>query len=581
MTCAFRRRTLALAGLFGALLLAVPTLAAHPQRARPAAPPAPTASSTTAPTQVDVTVIEVAGTHAYLKPGSRAGVLRGAKVVINHKEFSVVETSDSFAVIDAGNDPPHEQDKGRASGVGNEEEKPKELVKPQPLSTWENAWTRAEPPASSQTPRFVPLGNSERDRRWDVSFSVISGGSIPLGQPSSGIAYAELNARVHAEPFASPTTFDLDVSLQRWFAANIDARDGGSARPTLWLRELLLSHGAGNWYGSIGRMRYAASTLGTLDGARVRVALGGGLSVGAFGGLLPNPSSDAPSLDAERFGVEATYNRPAASLRPEAALVLHGSMFGGSLDERRLSGTFAVYPGPSRLGGYFEVTSFDASNPWKASTIALTAAGLDTSLRAGPLQFGARLDLRQPERSRWLASFLPAAWFCRIVPTTSAGAQACDGSVSTRALATVDAAAQIGDVSFTIGGTTTQDISQTGTAPGVTGGFATGRAIRIARIARVDASASYSQSTYLDMIDGSIGPGFALLHEALDVSSYYRIARLRYRSVNAWLVEQGVGATAEVFPSSAVIFAAQGEVMGGDDAKAILFFGTATWRPRF
>jgi hypothetical protein len=581
-----RRIDGAITCLVGAFLVTPQAVAAPPHKPRSKRPPPPppttaTATATSAPRSIDVTVIQLAGTQAYLRPGSRGGVLRGAKVAINHKEYAVVQTTDSFAVIDVGNEPPHEQDRGRASVVGSEEEKPKELVKPQPLSNWEHAWSKAEAPANSQRPRFVPLGNGEGDRRWDVRFSAISGGSIPLGEPRSGIAYAEFNARVHAEPFASSTMLDLDVSLQRWFAANLDARDGGEARPVLWLRELLVSHGAGHWFGSLGRMRYAASTLGTLDGARVRTRLGDGFAVGAFVGLLPNPLSDKPSLDAQRFGVEANYSRPEIDLRPEAALVVHGSTFGGRLDERRVSGTFALYPGLSRLGGYFEITNFDANNPWKASAIALTAAGLDASMRSGIFQFGGRLDLRQPERSRWLASFLPTSWFCRTVPTTVAGGEACDGSVSTRALAAVDASMQIGHVSLTVGGTTTHDLSQTGGAPDMTGGFATGRVVRIAKVARVDVSGSYSRATYLDILDGSVGPGVTLLGEALDVSSYYRIARLRYRPVNTSLVEQGVGATAEIFPSSEMVFAVQSEVMGGSDAKAFLFFGMATWRPRF
>src|SRR6202011_1813824 len=130
------------------------------------APNAPSVSAPVAPAgDIDVTVVQVAGTQAYLQPGERGGGRRGATVVIRHKAYPVIETSDSFAVIDVGAEPPQEFDKGRAAAVSAVEEKPKELPKPKPLSSWEHAWGEAEAPANAQRPRFVPLGSSERDRR--------------------------------------------------------------------------------------------------------------------------------------------------------------------------------------------------------------------------------------------------------------------------------------------------------------------------------------------------------------------------------------------------------------------------------
>jgi hypothetical protein len=463
-------------------------------------------------------------------------------------------------------------------------EKPVELAPPRPLSTWEHGWTEAPPPASAETPKYVPLGGAERDRRYDVRLGAAAGAVLPLGQRGTGISHAELNVRVHAEPTTAPFAVDLDMTVQRWFGAGLDARDGAPARSTLWLRELLLSYRQSGWYGGFGRMRYAASTLGTLDGLRVSAPLGAGFSVGAFGGLLPSPLSGAPATDAQRFGVEATYNRPELDLRPEAAIVVHGSTFGGTLDERRISGVLGLYPGPARLGGHFEVSSFPSDNPWKASPIELTGAGLDASTRFGVFELGARFDLRQPDRSRWLASYLPPTWFCRTVPAppgTPPGPEPCDGSVSTRALGAVDAGVEIGPVSIVVGGTKIGDLTQTGGAPDMTGGFATGRVLHIARIARVDVSANYSTATYLDMYGGSAGPGVSLFGDLVDLASYYRYERLRYRSVSASLTQSAFGGTAMLFPSSVVLFTLQGEAITGDDVKAFMVLGTALWRPRF
>jgi len=595
MTHDHRRRIRALACRASiALCLTATTLAAQPRRPppkpRPKPPARPTEAPSTAPSAastIPVTVVELAGTDAYIKPGANGGVHRGAIVSLGGKEYSVTLTTGAFAVIDVSKSPLHEQDTGVASMVSEEEEKPKELVKPRPLATWSQSWTELAPIANEQTPTFVPLGgNNERNRRWDVRLSTAFGGLFPTGGNGPSTIRAELNARIHAEPFdaplMAPISFDFDASLQRWFGPGIDARDGSAARPVIWLREMLVGYSSGGWYAGLGRMRYAASTLGTLDGTRVQAPLGQGFAIGAFGGVLPDPLSGEPSLVAQRFGVEATFNRPELALRPEAGLVLNGSMFQGSLDERRLSGMFGIYPGLSRFGGHFEVSSFDSNNPWKASPIEVTAAGLDGSVRAGIFQFGGRVDVRQPDRSRWLASFLPAYWFCRTVPSATAatGTEACDGSVSTRALGELDAGVEVGKVSFTIGGTRITDLTQTGGAPDMTGAVASGRVVRIAKIVRIEASGNYSEATYLKMYGGSAGPGLTLFDDALDVSAYYRNATLEYRSVSTSLVQNGFGGTVMLFPSPVVIFTLQTEAITGDDTNALLVFGTMMWRPR-
>ena len=59
------------------------------------------------------------------------------------------------------------------------------------------------------------------------------------------------------------------------------------------------------------------------------------------------------------------------------------------------------------------------------------------------------------------------------------------------------------------------------------GGFATGRVVRIAKIARVETSGSYSDATYLQMLGASGGPGLTLFSNTLDVSGYYRYALYR------------------------------------------------------
>jgi hypothetical protein len=549
---------------------------------RPQQNPSHAPASNAPPGSILVTVVETAGSRTYVRPGSTGGVHPGAVVSILGRTFPVIDSSDSFAVIDSGDSPPRDQDQGWATVVERQTQNVVELPKPRPLDTWKDAWTPEVAPADSQQPRFVPLGDAERNRRFDVQFTFAAGGLIPLGgSVGSSLGEAELNMRIRAAPFASPLGITLDASLQGWAAADLATRVGGSTRPLLFVRELLASYGPGSLRADFGRMPYAASTLGALDGVRVENRVGEGFSVGAFGGLLPNPLSGAPSLDAQRFGVEARYSRSDINVRPEAALVLHGSTFHGLLDERRLSGQFSLYPGPSRLGGYFEVSNFDANNPWGASALELTAAGVDESIRLGNFEIGARFDVREPERSKWLAAFLPASWFCTTVPAPGSNptaAEPCNGSVDTRAFGEIDGSVMLGNLSLVVGGLTVTDLT-TKTDPNMVGGFATARLVRIDRFLRVEASANDSRSSYVDMWGGSAGPGVSLLDDALDVSAYYRLAVLTYSASNVSLVQHGVGGTVVILPSSEMLLTVQGEGMTGDDTKYLTVFGTVMWRP--
>ncbi len=559
-----------------------PAPAPVPAPSGPAPLPAP-APPPRGATSIDVVVVEVAGRTAYVRPGSAGGVHRGAKVTIGRKEYPVLQSTSSFALVFLGDEIVHEQDKGQSTIVSEEGEKAKDLPPPRPLATWQQGWTEEAAPASAQKPKYVPLGDAERSRRYDVRLSTSAGALLPIGPRGSGIGNVQVNARIHAEPFTAPIAFDFDASVQRWAATPLSTHDGAPARPTIWLREALASYSRAGYFGGIGRMRYAASTLGTLDGLRVRAPLGAGLSIGAFGGVLPDPLSGAPSVDAQRFGVEAAYSRPESALRPEAALVAHGSTFGGALDERRISGVVGLYPGPARIGGTFEVSNFASGNPWKASALELTAAGVDASTRLGVFQFGVRADVRQPIRSRWLASYLPITWFCRTVPAAGGappGPEVCDGTVSKRAVGAVDAGVELGPFSLVLGGTKVGDLGTSG-EPTMTGGFAAARMVRIAKILRIDASANYSHATYLDMYGGTAGPGVSLFRDILDLSTYYRYASIQYRSIRTSLAQSAFGGTAMIFPSSVLLFTVQGEAITGDDVKAFMVLGTAMWRPRF
>lgn len=562
----------------------VPVWASEPPSANRAAEAGPLPVPEPPPVVV-VRVVEVAGTQAFVQPGATGGVHRGAAVTVHGHTFAIADATGSYAVIDLGDARLQEGDLGRASVVVDAAATAREVPAPRPLAQWVGAWGPVEGPALSQAPRFVPLGNATADGRYAVRLTAAVGASLPLDQHSTGMAETELNARVHAEPFrAARAAFDLDVSLLNWIAPNAGALPGSEARQLLRVRELSASYRTATGYGgAVGRLPYASSTLGTLDGLRVTAPLGNGLSIGAFGGLLPDPLSGAPSLDAERFGAEVRYSNPALRMRPEAALVVNGSVFRGRFDERRLAAVVGLYPGPARFGARVEVQSFAPGNPWGAKAVELTGAGLDASVRRGVLEVSGRLDVRQPERSLWLASYLPISWLCRAVPKSpgaTTGPDVCDGSVSTRTFGDVDVSLHFDRLSLLVGGTTTFDLTQSDGAPATFGGFAVARVMRIARLFRLDASGSYSRSTYLDMYGGSAGPGVTLFGDALDVSAYYRAAVLQYRADTGALIQNGVGGTAMFFPNAPVVFTIQGEAITGNDTQALVLFGTVTWRPR-
>jgi hypothetical protein len=573
------RRSIFIAGVCACLSLAGTIHGAPPRPVKPR--PATKAEPSTS---VDVTVVDVAGTQAYVRPGESGNVRRGASVTIDGRAHTVIATTASFAVIDTDGRVVNEGDKGRASIVDEQQEQGSELMKPRPRSAWKDAWPEAVAPASGQSPRAVPLGDGERDRRWDVRVMALGGAMLPLGPRGASFGRAELNARIHAEPFAVPFAFDADASVQQWIGQGLDTREGRPARPLVRVRELLLSYGNSRGFmAGFGRLRYAASTLGNLDGLRTHVALGGGFGLAAFGGLVPDPLSSAPSISAQRFGVEATYGDPERTLRPEVALVLHGSTFDGRLDERRLSGIVGIFPGRSRLGGHVEISGFDARNPWGASAVELTAGGVDASVRAGPFQVGARADIRQPERSRWLASFLPASWFCLTTPAApgaAPGPEPCDGRVATRAQGSVDASVELDRFSLSAGGTLVRDMTLK-QYPSTIGGFGSARVVRIARHLRADLTGSYQSGSYLDMLTISGGPGVTLLADQVDVSTYYRFGQLEYPAGGGSLTQHAAGAVVMLMPSPVLTLTVQGEGMTGDDARAVLLFTSVLWRPRF
>jgi hypothetical protein len=531
---------------------------------------------------VSVAVVEIAGGVAFLKPGAAAGVRRNARVKIEGREYVVTSATATYAVIE-GTPLPKEQATGTASTISEEDERPKELPPPRPAAQLAGLFPEWRAPAETQHPKPVPLGLPDRSRRYEVLLYGYAGGVTTLGDRGGGFVRGEIGARVHVEPFSAPIAFDFDGSVQRWFGAGVYDRDG--TRPTARIRELQL--GIGNpaaYFAGLGRIRYAASTLGALDGLRARAPLGGGFSASAFGGVVPDPLLGAVSFDAQRFGAEVALSRPEIALRPEAALVVQGSTYDGRLDERRLTALAAIYPGQSRAGAHMEVSAFDKDNPWRVNPIELTAAGVDGRVRAGIFHFGARADMRQPERSRHLAAYLPPSWFCGRVagPPAAAGAppnpDACDPRVSTYYQLGVDAGMTTEHVALFLAGTGSTNLLRP-SAPSQAGLMLSARVLRIYQGLRVEGSATASTGTFMDAFSGAIGPGITTLGDRLDASLYYRRSVLQYR-VGDVLGGNAFGGYATLLVGTDLVLSLQGEGIDGDDLRALMGALVMVWRPR-
>ena len=102
--------------------------------------------------------------------------------------------------------------------------------------------------------------------------------------------------RISDQPLAA----DVDAAV-RLFGTGFDT----GSRVPLFVRAAMLRCGDANDPSlAVGRLRYAATSVGMLDGGRAAFRTGH-LELAAYGGLVPDPISGAPSSGASRFGAEA------------------------------------------------------------------------------------------------------------------------------------------------------------------------------------------------------------------------------------------------------------------------------------
>jgi hypothetical protein len=369
---------------------------------------------------VIVKIVDIAGGVAYVEPGSAAGVVAGTKIKFGPIERTVVVSSTataSFAldglVVSIGQSGSAEVTASGAAATAK-------LAPVHPADAFREQWEPAVPPAQTQTVKTVPLGSGSEGGA--VQLTVLGHGHASIGRDATA---AETEARVitsfdllHDQPFAA----DADVAV-RAFGDGYNQHE----RTPVFVRAAQLRYGdAVDPNLALGRLRWAASSVGMLDGGRV-MAHAGAFELAAFGGLVPDPVSGKPDTSTSRFGGEAIYDVATAPWQPRVALTAVGSTWLGQLDERRLALNVDASHGGLALDGWAEGQAFSANNPWGAHAVELTGAGVTAGWRERGMHLGLDLSFLRPERSLRLAAALPPDWLCTRIPEVGVVAESCRG----------------------------------------------------------------------------------------------------------------------------------------------------------
>lgn len=530
-----------------------------------------TAQQAAARERVRVEVVDIAGGRAYLTPGESAGVRRESEVTIHGRRHTVVAASADFAVIE------HDGrlrigERGTAAVSPLREDETRRLPAPTPLATFRGQWPEASLPAETQDPAPVPLGPPPGGRSF-AQLSLGGGTVLPLSGDAESTHRGDLRARVHAEPLHElPLRLDADAAMQLWFARDLDGRDGDETRFPARVRQLEAAYGeAASTFAALGRLRYASHTLGMLDGARAQAELARGLTLGAFGGLVPDPLDGVLSTEATRFGAEVGYELDDTDLRPRLVLSGHGSRFDGTFDERRLTATADLFPGDAHLGAYGELSLYDGDNPWGAPAQELSAAGIDGTVRLGVLELGARADLQRPERSMWLAANLPPGYLC--VSEDPAADAPCFGDEA-RYLGSFDVGVRLERVSF--GGSVDASASERGGAEQI-GGALRGSVLDLVGPLRLDTALLASEGSLVHMLGARVGVGAVLVRDVLDASLHYQPSLLRYDAEPEAFVEHDVGTRVWLSPAEDLTLSLDADAITGRDVDAVLVQALLTY----
>ena len=512
---------------------------------------------------VAVKVVDVAGGAAYVSPGRAAGVVPGTVIRVRGVELVVVEVTETTAMVRLGGARLALGDAGTADVVPGAAPTVVRPTRPRPPDAFVGQWNDPVPPALAQRPAPVPLGAARPPGAARVA---VIGHGYAAAQRRVSSGDAELRAIASFQPRADrPFAADLDVAA-RWFSGGYDAR----SHTPVFVRAAQLRYGDAADPGlALGRLRFAATAVGMLDGGRAAVRLGE-LEVAAFGGVVPDPLSGRPDTSASRFGVELGYDAPEAPWQPRISLAAHGSTWDGRLDERRLSLAASVDRGPWWIDGWADAEAFAADNPWGARSIEVTGAGATAQWRRHGDHAGLDVTFLRPERSLRLAAALPPEWLCTLVPRASAETCAtgdwwgsATASAGTRgARWAIDGGATLGDSHGEFRGL---DRS----------GFVRGE-VRFGA-ARLVAGLAGGQASFASWSSAELGAGYAT--RTVDVALGYRPELLDYAASTGPVTLHTVIADVRFALSTALDLAVSATGTTGADRDALALLATFAWRP--
>ncbi len=527
---------------------------------------------------ITVEVVEIAGGRAYLRPGQGAGIELGSVIVIRDRRYEVVGVTRTHSVIELAGRRLQPGATGRAR-TSKRRVAVTSLPSPKPLSAYEDQWPEPVLPASKEQPEYVPLGTWSDGERIDLMLSTDVGGVIALREGDS-FGRASLRTALHAEPFEQPVFFDVDMAVQSWFGGGIQDRTGSRSRPVVRVRELQIGYGTSqSAQAALGRMPFVAVGVGQLDGVRVRSPSWAGFSIGAFGGVVPDPLDNRPTTDTTRFGVELAYQNEELDAYPFVALSVHGSTFLGEIDERRLNAELGVFPGNGRISGHLELSLHDATNPWLAPRVEVSMAGLDASVRIGLFQIAGRFDMRLPERSLWLTAYLPLGYLCNTAPdpAASTGDQLiCIDSNDRRYYGGLDLSFTFSRVTLHGGASIVH--SETEDQFDQITGYLQARILRIGEIGWADVSVAAHTRSFVSDYAARLSLGVDIRRIA-ELSAYYRPSLNQYdASPDGWL-QHSAGGNLYVSLRDDLDLGLRADGIFGEDVRVLVLGSNLTWRP--
>lgn len=516
-----------------------------------------------------ITVTEIAGQTAYLDAGSAAGLVPGSIVMIGEAAYTVVDATAKTAAITIKGGEFKVGAIGQATvAPGAKAASVQKLAAPRPASTWHEQWPQTARPAQiqiqQQQVKAVPLGGAVSNGVFHLDVMTVALANLdPDGL--GGLAESRIIATYDVMR-SKPLAVDADLGI-RVYGSGYDAE----ARIPVMLRTLQLRYGRMlDPYFALGRLRWASSSVGMLDGARAMVRRGN-IEASAFGGLTPDALNGVPSTVA-RFGGEVAYDAPNASWQPRISVGFVGSNWEGAIDEKRLTAMASAGRNHVSLSGWSELQFFGSDNPWNANATELTGAGASVAWRSRGFHAAVDATLLKPERSRRLEFILGNNWTCARDPAADRNCVGGDYWLN----ATGSVGIQRSKFAVNAGGTITksQGVADTATQ----NGYVRGEITTSDRNTRVGVMLAGNRGSFVDWIDLE-GSFTHMWSREFEIHLRYRPQVISYVADVATRLQHHVTADLRYAVNDKLDLGFEAGGRLGEDRNSAFLLTTIAWRP--